>query len=405
MKELLIKNKSFRYYFICNSISKIGDFVDDIAFAQLAYLITQSTMFMSFIFIIKLVLSFLTIFSSAFLERINKRIFVCACEFFQAFNLLVLVFLCATGNVTPLIIVAFTVLQAIFSTSSAPVKDSILPIVVPKEEIQKSRALTMSTEKVIEILSYLLSATIIVSVGYKIAFLIDGITFVITTILYWHIELEAAVIDDPEKPFNRTDILGGLSFVKTKRTIFAVMLFTSLCNFILCPFDSMLPVYFSQNQYKEYVYSLYMGVYALGGVIGSGIMMKHKVNNAKVVLIINYFIASVSLSLLFFNTTISTFISAIVLGISVTCITCINMNIIQINTPDRLMTRVMGLFRFICVAFGPIGVLLIGILGEMFEIKLMYLCLGIMFGMIALLSIMLLESTAGYEIHDRKGIN
>ena len=42
MKNLLKKNRNFRNFWIASSISTIGDFVDDIAFAQLVYIVTKS---------------------------------------------------------------------------------------------------------------------------------------------------------------------------------------------------------------------------------------------------------------------------------------------------------------------------------------------------------------------------
>ena len=59
MKNLLKKNRNFRNFWIASSISTIGDFVDDIAFAQLVYIVTKSTLITSYVFAIKIIFSFL----------------------------------------------------------------------------------------------------------------------------------------------------------------------------------------------------------------------------------------------------------------------------------------------------------------------------------------------------------
>lgn len=60
MKQLFIKNKNFRFFWIASCISTIGDFVDDIAFAQLVYFVTKSTLLTSYVFAIKVVFTFLS---------------------------------------------------------------------------------------------------------------------------------------------------------------------------------------------------------------------------------------------------------------------------------------------------------------------------------------------------------
>ena len=43
MRDLIHKNKNFFYYLTGNIISSCGDYIDDIALAQLTFTITKST--------------------------------------------------------------------------------------------------------------------------------------------------------------------------------------------------------------------------------------------------------------------------------------------------------------------------------------------------------------------------
>lgn len=64
MKQLFRNNRDFRFFWVASSISTLGDFVDDIAFAQLVYFVTQSTLLTSYVFAIKVIFTFLSTLTS-----------------------------------------------------------------------------------------------------------------------------------------------------------------------------------------------------------------------------------------------------------------------------------------------------------------------------------------------------
>lgn len=399
MKQLMNQNKQLKYFFWCNSISKMGDFIDDIAFAQLAYLITNSTLYMALIYIIKIIFSFFAVLFAPLIDKVNKKFYLCFCESIQAFNLFVIALLYIIGEITPEILLFFTILQGICSTSSAPVKDSLLPLIVNKEDLQKARAGIMSVEKIIEISAYAISVFLIINTGYGLAFFLDASTFIFTAFLYSKMDIESIHVEK-EQIFKKEDILSGFRFVISMKMLIVIMFYTSLCNFVLCPFSSLLPALFSQGGYNVKIYPIYMMLYALGGFIASSFMIKHQVKTIRGILSWGYLTIGLSIMFICFYNNILPLISAIFLGISTTCITSINMNTIQVNTPSVFMTQVMSLFRFICVCFGPLGILIAGIAGECFPLKNLYLIAGTIVFMIAISSLFFIEDTNGYSIKE-----
>lgn len=73
MKELFVSNKRYRLFLIGVVVSNAGDYIDDIAFAQLVYSITKSTLFSSYVFAVKIVFSFLNILSATLVDKWNKK--------------------------------------------------------------------------------------------------------------------------------------------------------------------------------------------------------------------------------------------------------------------------------------------------------------------------------------------
>ena len=73
MLQILKQNKNFRNFFFATNINIIGDYIDDIAMAQLIFEITKSTLLMSYVFAIKIILSFLSIFTATYVDKHNKK--------------------------------------------------------------------------------------------------------------------------------------------------------------------------------------------------------------------------------------------------------------------------------------------------------------------------------------------
>lgn len=73
MIKLLKKNRNFRIFWEATCISGIGDYVDDIAFSMLIYMFTESTLITSYVFAIKMILSFVSMFTATIVDYNNKK--------------------------------------------------------------------------------------------------------------------------------------------------------------------------------------------------------------------------------------------------------------------------------------------------------------------------------------------
>ena len=69
----LFRNKNFNYFISSLMISAIGDIVDDVAFMQLVYILTNSTVLSGYTFIVKIIITFLGIFMSSIADKWNKK--------------------------------------------------------------------------------------------------------------------------------------------------------------------------------------------------------------------------------------------------------------------------------------------------------------------------------------------
>ena len=140
MRQLLKTNKNFRLFWMAISISSLGDYVDDIAFAQLVYLVTKSTLLTSYVFAIKIVFTFLSVFTATYVDRHNKKKILIGTSAGQGIVLVFLLFLYQNQMLNSYILIGFVTIQTVFSTFGTPAQNAFLSCVVTKEEMLSARS-------------------------------------------------------------------------------------------------------------------------------------------------------------------------------------------------------------------------------------------------------------------------
>lgn len=214
MLKLIKKNTNFRIFFSASIISNIGDYVDDIVFAQLVYLITQSTLFTSYVFAIKMVFTFLSIFMAALADRLNKKKLIVGCYIMQAVVLSIVIAMYKLNKINLLVLIATVTAQALFSSISVPTQNAVLSSIVAPNDVVDARALINVCQRFVQIIAYAASATLVAFIGIEGALLIDIFTFFIAAFFYIFINMDNTSI--PFKDFRdyTNEVKQGFLFSK-----------------------------------------------------------------------------------------------------------------------------------------------------------------------------------------------
>ena len=131
----LFRNKNFNYFISSLMISAIGDIVDDVAFMQLVYILTNSTVLSGYIFIVKIIITFLGIFMSSIADKWNKKKIIFFSSFSQAMVLAIIYFIYVNNKLNFIVIIIAMILQTIFYTISAPAKNALISEILCDNEI------------------------------------------------------------------------------------------------------------------------------------------------------------------------------------------------------------------------------------------------------------------------------
>ena len=391
MLKLLKNNMEFRKFWLAITISTIGDFVDDIAFAQLVYLVTGSTLLTSYVFAIKIICSFMSVFTSTFVDRHRKKNILGLSFLLQGITLVVLYTLCSIGKVNTIILLAVVTLQSVFSSFVVPTKNAMIAMIVDKNDIVDARASMSIVSSIVELCSYALSGAIIATIGINYAILLDALTFFISILFIMF------VVEKKENDINISknffeDVSEGFKFILTDKIILVVVLVTFIGNAAMSPVDALMPAYINQSDLPVWSYSTFMILTSLGGLLGgvvvSFMQKKMKKNH---ILAIGFLAGSVGMTLMFIPKIEILFIAGMLIGISVSVVSVMNAVIIQLETPKEMQARAFSFFSWVTYIASPIGMVLAGGIGENKPMSLIFPIFGVIILLAVIFSALLVK--------------
>lgn len=379
MTQLLKNNANFRRYWVAICITSIGDYIDDIAFAQLVYIITKSTLLMSYVFAIKIVLTFLSIFTATYVDKHNKKNIIRLTTIAQGVNLLCILIIYKLNFLSTALLLIFVTVQTIFSTFSIPAQNAIMPLLVKNEELINARSAISIFLQFIQIFAYMFSGILINYIGISGVMFIDAITFFVSAmVISFVVTQEFYNKSEVEQGFF-FDVGEGIRYVIKVREIFIILIITFLGNMFSAPVDSLMPAYFAQANYRDSAYSIFMVGIAVGGCLGNWILTKlQKLLSGNKMFALGFGFGAVGMMCLVYNRFYFPFISAILIGVSYGMVSIMNATLLQIMTPDDMLARVFSIFKCISYIASPVGIVMAGYMGEFIEMKWIFGIFGLL---------------------------
>ncbi len=180
----VLRHKDFRYLFLGQAASQIGDRVVIVA---LALFITRTTGSPTDLGLVlgaqALTLVALLLFGGVWADRVARHRLMILTDSVRAVLHALVAVLILTGAIR---IWQLVVIEALFGAAMAffqPAYTGLLPQTVPEAEIQQARALTQMTDNLAFLLGPLLATALVLGVGAGEAFAFDAATFALSALL------------------------------------------------------------------------------------------------------------------------------------------------------------------------------------------------------------------------------
>lgn len=398
LKDLL-GCKNYAILLIGNLISRFGDSLDSIAYSWMVYMLTGSKLIFGTLLAVNAIPNIiLGPFAGVMADRLNKKKLIVLSYIGRGIVVSVTALLYMLNILRPWHLFAFTIINSTLETLMSPAIVSLMPAILEKELFLTANSFSASASKFAELIGTAMAGVIISIAGLSGAIFIDAATFFIAGILILLIKVIIPKSENVNISFKSywKDLKEGFSFIKNNKLIRLVIAVFALINFCLSPMNVLMPI-FTKDILKggPDTLSLLGAALAIGVILGGLIVgqfgSRYKISSL-IVFSLFFFGASYSLLVIPGNvinagiySTSTAVISFFILGLLIPVMTSPIQTYIMTYTDRNILGRVFSFITMINYSAIPLGSALTGTISEVMSISVIFLCMGFIISITALL--------------------
>ncbi|MBY9014827.1 MAG: MFS transporter [Candidatus Lokiarchaeota archaeon] len=378
--------KNYLYFWSGQLFSLFGSMVVFFVIIWWITVETQSPIFLaigSFLFIICQVI-FMPI-AGVLADRLNRKVMIVVADSFQAVATLILLVLFQMNLANIWIVLIFISLRSIFQAFHLPAVNSIIPAMVPKEHLSRINGINFLFTGVVQIIAPLIGATLMIILPINTILWVDVITFLIALIPLVLIQIPSVENhgETAEKTSFYTEFKLGLQTVKVIPGLVTVIFLSMLLNFLIRPFDTLMPYYINVFHSGSATHlAIVLVFFQVGMICGATVTSLKKTwkNKMKVIfgcisiLMTGYGIMALAPP----GGYLVIGIGGVVMGVTLPIINALYQTFIQTVVPADKMGRITSIDNSLSMSISPIGTLISGPLAEMFGVGNLFLYCAIL---------------------------
>ncbi len=396
MEELANKSsfRSYMYFWSGQLFSLFGSMVVYFVIIWWVTEETQSPIYLaigSFFFIICQVV-FMPI-AGVLADRLNKKVIIVVADSLQAVTTLLLLVLFQMNLANVWTVLIFISIRSIFQAFHLPTVNSIIPAMVPKDKLSRINGINFLFTGVVQIIAPLIGATLMIIMSISTILWLDVITFFIALIPLVFVKIPSVENhgEDVEKKSFFREFKLGFQTIKAIPGLVTIIFLSMLLNFLIRPFDTLMPYYFNVFHGGSASDLAIVLVYFQGGMICGALLTSIKKTwNSKMKVIFGcIFILMMGYGIMALAPPggyLVIGIGGVAMGLTLPIINSLYQTFIQTVVPADKMGRVTSIDNSLSMSISPIATLLSGPLAEIFGVGNLFLYCAIL-GMIVTLLI------------------
>lgn len=236
-----LRGRDFRAYWTTGLVSNIGSWVQTATQQWLVLSLTNSAFMLGLVgFVGSLPNVFLSLVGGVMADRVErKRLLMLTQSLFAAYAL-VLGILTLTGRVNIYWILLVSLFSGLTMAFDAPTRQSLVAFIVDRPLLSRAVALNSASFNTARVLGPGLAGALIPLVGMPPSFFINAASFV-PFIFALKTLRSTTTANHAERGTMWADLLEGLRYVKSERTIFRLIVLVAAPCFFVMPYWTLLP--------------------------------------------------------------------------------------------------------------------------------------------------------------------
>jgi MFS family permease len=341
--------RNYRLFFAGQAISQTGSWMQRIALGWFVYQLTHSAFavgVMAFAqFFPYMVFG---LFAGVITDRIDARRTVIATQVAQLVTASALAWIALGGFATPWMLYLIAFLNGTVLVLDVPSRQQLTYRMVGREVLPNAIALNSSLFNASRIFGPAVAGTLYGFTGAGVCFLVNAISFLAVLL-----SLLAMRVRDffPLERFERPSILSGtregLAFARRQPRMVVLLTLTVVLSTFCFNFNVTLPVLAAKTLHTDaQVYGLLSALFGGGALVGSLLAASLGRASAKVMLAGSLVFTSAELLLAPLRTALPAGILLFLVGVGFTAWSANSNAMVQLQAPDHLRGRIIGLYFF-----------------------------------------------------------
>lgn len=355
---------NFRNFFIGQTLSLIGTFIQNIALGWLVYRLTDSAFLLGLVgFAGQIPGLVLTPFAGVYADRLNRRVGLLLCQLGAMLLSAIMTLLIFTDTVQIWHIILIAFLSGGITAFETPFRHAFLfDMVGDRDLLSNAVALNSTMINLARFLGPMFGGILIALVGEVWCFGINSMSYLLIILVLWIMRIDVQYGEPSEKSIIR-DLKEGVRYSMASPSIRNLLFLMAAASLIGMPFQVFLPV-FAKTILGGSAKALgYMtGAIGAGALTGAFFLATRK-SVVRFPLQIYFFALTFGLGLVAFSLSPSLWLSIPILyftGLGMIAMFASTNTYLQSVVTDKMRGRVISLYGMTFMGFTPIGSLVMG---------------------------------------------
>ncbi|SDF19626.1 Predicted arabinose efflux permease, MFS family [Fontibacillus panacisegetis] len=384
MKNNLLNNRRFLSFYLSRTSANVADSIYMMVLLYFIQSTTESVSYTSFTYSAITATAMFSFLVGPLVDRYSPSKLVTISLLIQAVIIFSVPLLIGKDQSYLILILVLVFLASCFSLLFYPANNKMIPMLLPsKEGIVKANALINSTDQVINILGYLVGASVIIGIGMKNTFFLASGLLLLSGLIYLKMSRSlnpptvASEEEQAQEPGSYLrELMEGFAFVNRNLFLKIMLPFYALINFLLAILIITIPSLAVDAGSPIYYSLIYIAFFM--GVLGGSVII-NKLPKQGIVIALAWIFMGISLGLFAIMHGIwLKMLAVLLMGLSTGVINVLQTSLIQIITPTNLLGRVMSFLTSLSNASLPFGALIGGMLALRFPLEMVLLISAIL---------------------------
>jgi len=388
MNSSILKNRGFVSLWAGSAISELGGSFGTFCNSIIVYELTGSKLALGSMWLLYFIPSILLqLVSGPFIDKWSRKWIMIFSQWTRAFVFLVPLVALLVGGLDVWHIYVVQIIIGLVTPLYVPASQAITPTIVSKEQLPSANAYLDGTTRLMMFLAPVAGGIVIEYVGTNLTLLLVFILLTISGFLLLSVKEQRTSI------VIRTTWLEqfteGIRYFFQERTIVWLGIFLSFVQFgvgvtmvINLPYITDI----LKGNYEDY--GLFMAGFPLGYVIGSILVGKMKFHSRRMLMLGALVVGGFTyIALGVIQTIALAIVVEMIAGMAMAFFTIHNITICQQAVPNHLMGKVMSVRLVIIRAAMPIGIVVGGVVSELWGIRPLYVLIGSIISVVSMIGI------------------